>query len=139
MRTTVRVPFDCRSSSAVLVYIQTGKGEPMPPSALAARRSAPRFNKNKEKKEPKILFQQFFKSVGPRTYAAQVKEAGSGICEGPPAAPGGQSQARPLLGQTSQRRRQDQPRSAKRRQRARARAGAGGIYDQEMSASKITA
>ena len=26
----------------------------------------------------KILFQQFFKSVGPRTYAAQVKEAGNG-------------------------------------------------------------
>jgi hypothetical protein len=50
----------------------------MPPSAFAARRSAPRFNKNKEKKEPKILFQQFFKSVGPRTYAAQVKEAGNG-------------------------------------------------------------
>src|SRR5437764_15174314 len=50
----------------------------MPPSALAARRSAPRFNKNKEKKEPKILFQKFFKSVGPRTYATQVKEAGNG-------------------------------------------------------------
>ena len=28
--------------------------------------------------EAKILFQQFFKSVGPRTYAAQVKEAGNG-------------------------------------------------------------
>ena len=30
------------------------------------------------KPEPKILFQDFFKSVGPRTYAAQVKEAGNG-------------------------------------------------------------
>jgi hypothetical protein len=30
------------------------------------------------KPEPKILFQKFFKSVGPRTYAAQVKEAGNG-------------------------------------------------------------
>lgn len=30
------------------------------------------------KPEPKILFQQFFKSVGPRTYAAQVKEASTG-------------------------------------------------------------
>jgi hypothetical protein len=30
------------------------------------------------KPEPKILFQTFFKSVGPRTYAAQVKEAGNG-------------------------------------------------------------
>src|SRR4051812_21949153 len=31
-----------------------------------------------EKKEAKILFQQYFKSVGPRTYAAQIKEAGNG-------------------------------------------------------------
>ena len=30
------------------------------------------------KPEPKILFQTYFKSVGPRTYAAQVKEAGNG-------------------------------------------------------------
>ena len=30
------------------------------------------------KPEPKILFQKFFKSIGPRTYAAQVKEAGNG-------------------------------------------------------------
>lgn len=33
---------------------------------------------NKAKAEPKILFQKYFKSVGPRTYAAQVKEAGNG-------------------------------------------------------------
>lgn len=32
----------------------------------------------KPKHEPKILFQKFFKSVGPRTYAAQLKEAGNG-------------------------------------------------------------
>ena len=39
-----------------------------------------RFGKNPTgpKEEPKILFQQFFKSVGPRTYAAQVKQAGNG-------------------------------------------------------------
>ena len=30
------------------------------------------------KPEPKILFQNFFKSVGPRTYAAQLKEAANG-------------------------------------------------------------
>jgi Protein of unknown function (DUF3276) len=30
------------------------------------------------KAEPKILFQDYFKSVGPRTYAAQVKEAVNG-------------------------------------------------------------
>ena len=33
---------------------------------------------NGPKPEPKILFQQFFKSVGPRTYAAQVKQAANG-------------------------------------------------------------
>ena len=33
---------------------------------------------SKAKAEPRILFQTFFKSVGPRTYAAQVKEAGNG-------------------------------------------------------------
>jgi hypothetical protein len=32
----------------------------------------------KQKADHKILFQNFFKSVGPRTYAAQVKEAGNG-------------------------------------------------------------
>jgi hypothetical protein len=30
------------------------------------------------KPEPVILFQQFFKSVGPRTYAAQLKRAANG-------------------------------------------------------------
>lgn len=44
------------------------------PSATPARPSAP----NAPKPEPKILFQKFFKSVGPRTYAAQVKEASNG-------------------------------------------------------------
>ena len=34
--------------------------------------------KNADKPEAKILFQKFFKSVGPRTYAAQIKEAGNG-------------------------------------------------------------
>lgn len=41
----------------------------------SAPRSAP---KPGSKTEPKILFQTYFKSVGPRTYAAQVKEAGNG-------------------------------------------------------------
>ncbi|HEY8750854.1 MAG TPA: DUF3276 family protein [Tepidisphaeraceae bacterium] len=30
------------------------------------------------KPEPEILFQKYFKSVGPRTYAAQLKKAGNG-------------------------------------------------------------
>ena len=33
---------------------------------------------NGTKVEPKILFQKYFKSIGPRTYAAQLKEAGNG-------------------------------------------------------------
>jgi hypothetical protein len=38
----------------------------------------PLTSKAPTKTEPKILFQKFFKSVGPRTYAAQLKEAGNG-------------------------------------------------------------
>src|SRR5438309_9808623 len=37
-----------------------------------------RTNGAPAKAEEQILFQKFFKSVGPRTYAAQVKEAGNG-------------------------------------------------------------
>jgi len=32
----------------------------------------------KPKPEPQIIFQKFFKSVGPRTYASQMKRAGNG-------------------------------------------------------------
>src|ERR1700735_2306410 len=35
-------------------------------------------SKQRPKEEPKILFQKFFKSVGPRTYVAQLKEATNG-------------------------------------------------------------
>jgi hypothetical protein len=41
---------------------------------MPAQQSAPPA----PKAEPKILFQEFFKSVGPRTYVAQIKEAGNG-------------------------------------------------------------
>ncbi|HEX3355669.1 MAG TPA: DUF3276 family protein [Tepidisphaeraceae bacterium] len=44
---------------------------PVATQVRAQEKSAP-------KTEPKILFQTFFKSVGTRTYAAQVKEAGNG-------------------------------------------------------------
>ena len=59
----------------------------MPATATATRRP-PRRAANRSPsrgprgstppQEPKILFQTYFKSVGPRTYAAQVKEAGNG-------------------------------------------------------------
>jgi hypothetical protein len=35
-------------------------------------------DRNRPKPEHKILFQKYFKSVGPRTYAAQLMEAGNG-------------------------------------------------------------
>src|SRR3989442_15869148 len=44
----------------------------MPPT------QANRRARNNSVEDHEILFQQFFKSVGPRTYAAQVKRAGNG-------------------------------------------------------------
>src|SRR4051812_35560996 len=43
------------------------------PKPVPSRKSAPAA-----KPEQEILFQNYFKSVGPRTYAAQVKKAGNG-------------------------------------------------------------
>ncbi len=40
--------------------------------------NASRSASSKPKAEPKIIHQTFFKSVGPRTYAAQVKEIANG-------------------------------------------------------------
>jgi hypothetical protein len=37
-----------------------------------------KFSPKGPKPEPKILFQKYFKSVGPRTYAAQLMQAGNG-------------------------------------------------------------
>ena len=44
------------------------------PRSVPPARSAPRA----DRPEPEILFQKYFKSVGPRTYAAQLKKAGTG-------------------------------------------------------------
>ena len=49
-----------------------------PARSPAGAPRAPASNGKGPKPEPKILFQKYFKSVGPRTYAAQVKEAGNG-------------------------------------------------------------
>jgi hypothetical protein len=55
------------------------RAKPQAPSSSASAPSQKKFSKEKgPKPEPKILFQRYFKSVGPRTYAAQVKEAGNG-------------------------------------------------------------
>jgi hypothetical protein len=49
---------------------------------MVAASPRPFFGKSRKfagpKPEPKILFQKYFKSVGPRTYAAQVKQAANG-------------------------------------------------------------
>ena len=54
----------------------------MPTTTPVAPARSPRASRTvapgKPKPEPKILFQTYFKSVGPRTYAAQLKEAGNG-------------------------------------------------------------
>lgn len=51
------------------------KGKPGPARAAPA---GPGGGAEKGKSEGEILFQDYFKSVGPRTYAAQVKRAGNG-------------------------------------------------------------
>jgi len=63
---------------------------PATPAAAAARNGTPAngrqipsatgssANGGGKAAESKILFQKYFKSVGPRTYAAQLKEAGNG-------------------------------------------------------------
>lgn len=51
-------------------------GVPVPASSNG--RHAPPNGRHAPKPESKILFQKYFKSVGPRTYAAQLKEAGNG-------------------------------------------------------------
>ena len=45
-----------------------------------SRSDAPKLSQPlpEPKPEPKVLFQKYFKSVGPRTYVAQVKQAGNG-------------------------------------------------------------
>jgi len=44
--------------------------QPIEPAGRASAKEA--------RPEPEIIFQKFFKSAGPRTYAAQVKRAGNG-------------------------------------------------------------
>ena len=47
-------------------------------SAPVARPTPPSAKNNGAADEQKILFQKFFKSIGPRTYAAQIKQARNG-------------------------------------------------------------
>src|ERR1043165_106308 len=45
---------------------------------MSATQTRPVRAGEKPRPEAEILFQKYFKSVGPRTYAAQVKRAGNG-------------------------------------------------------------
>jgi hypothetical protein len=55
------------------------KPEPLRAKPPAKATGAPSRNGTKPpKQDAKILFQTYFKSVGPRTYAAQLKQAGNG-------------------------------------------------------------
>src|SRR5918999_991981 len=51
---------------------------PHTPGAAAPPASAPAGGNGDGKTEHEILFQKYFKSLGPRTYAAQVKRASNG-------------------------------------------------------------
>ena len=53
------------------------KSSPRNPETAPAARANGKSHAG-AKAEAKILFQKYFKSVGPRTYAAQLKEAGNG-------------------------------------------------------------
>ena len=50
----------------------------MPPATAVASNSKQQHPQPQQKPEPVIRFQRFFKSMGPRTYAAQIKEAANG-------------------------------------------------------------
>lgn len=47
-------------------------------SATRTERKGSAARQSAGKSEPVILFQKYFKSIGPRTYAAQIKQAGNG-------------------------------------------------------------
>ena len=52
--------------------------KPSTPRPTESPRANGRHAHGSQKQDAKILFQKYFKSVGPRTYAAQLKEAGNG-------------------------------------------------------------
>jgi hypothetical protein len=54
------------------------KSSPRNPVSAPAVRANGKPHAGGTKQDAKILFQKYFKSVGPRTYAAQLKEAGNG-------------------------------------------------------------
>jgi hypothetical protein len=58
------------------VVAQPRQSSSIKPKAPPARTPGPVGPGNKP--EAEILFQKYFKSVGPRTYAAQLKKAGNG-------------------------------------------------------------
>jgi hypothetical protein len=68
----------CTYGQLQIANLQLGKDHRMPAKPAPRKNDAGPKNDASPKQEPKILFQKYFKSIGPRTYAAQVKEAGNG-------------------------------------------------------------
>jgi hypothetical protein len=60
-----------RSTTSMRSTTQSRSKFAPPPAAKSRREPA-------QKPEPKLLFQRFFKSVGPRHYSAQLKELANG-------------------------------------------------------------
>lgn len=68
LATTIRTAGSARSKNIARTSARPTRGAP-------AGRSTPAAG---AKPEPKILFQRYFKSIGSRTYAVQVKEVANG-------------------------------------------------------------
>ena len=75
---TAPLPAARQPSSPASPATARTSGPPTSESDAPARSSRPAAKPSAPPGEQKILFQKFFKSVGPRTYAAQVKEANNG-------------------------------------------------------------
>lgn len=61
-----------------LASVSPGKANPAAGSAPRNGLNSTAGTKTPPKPEADVLFQKYFKSVGPRTYAAQIKRAGNG-------------------------------------------------------------
>jgi len=72
MTTTLNRPRPLPSAGAV------NKPEPIRTRPFTNSKTSAPTSQKKAKQDAKILFQTYFKSVGPRTYAAQLKQAGNG-------------------------------------------------------------
>lgn len=71
-------PASVQGSSAARVSVNVSKPPAAPPPRVMPRPAQGNKASSSSSDEAPILFQNYFKSVGPRTYAAQVKQARNG-------------------------------------------------------------